>query len=415
MKFFAELGRELDRRWAAGNFDERLFPDLAVAMLGERSPVDHVSADEITDWILGTDVQVTQKPSDFGDPPIMVYQDSRIIIQALMWVDGTTAIHQHAFSGAFQVFAGSSIHSQWRFEETARINSSFLFGALQRTSLEALSRGDVRPIHGGANFIHSLFHLDRPSISVVVRTKHEHQYDPQYMYLPPCVAEDPFASEPLAETRIRCLASMAQCDPGYDRALERFIDRHDFKSVFAAIRQDYRSRKSDDRLAGLVDRMRERHGELVDLLAPVLAEDLRRHNITGWRADITNEEHRYLLALLLNLENQGDILRMVSTRFPGDARQTVMRWIRELSTNRPDGTFELFDLKIEPDGRDVGFTFEAMAHTVFEAALHNASPEQLMATARERFGARAVDAEAESVDALHRAIKDSSAFRPLFR
>jgi hypothetical protein len=35
-------------------------------------------------------------------------------IEALFWVDGTTSIHQHSFSGAFQVLAGKSIHSRYR-------------------------------------------------------------------------------------------------------------------------------------------------------------------------------------------------------------------------------------------------------------------------------------------------------------
>ena len=413
--FFAEFGREIDKRWRARNYDERAFPDIAATMLSDRSPIDYVGPDDITKWILSTDVQVAQNPSEFGDPPIALYHDSRVHIQALIWVDGTTSIHQHAFSGAFQVFAGSSIHSRWRFEETARISSSLLLGKMERIAVDALRQRDITPISAGAGFIHSLFHLDRPSISVVVRTGHEKQHDPQYVYLPPHIAEDRFTVNSLVETRLRCLASMEKFDPHYDQALERFIDQHDFKSVFAALRQDYLSRNSDERLAGLIGRMRERYAELVDLVVPVLKEEARRHNIIGRREQVSNEEHRYFLALLLNLQNQDEILQLVGARFPGDPKHTVMRWAKELSVTRPNGTFALLDLEIEPDGRHLDFSVAGMVHAVFGALLHRASFEQVMASLREEFGARCVEGEKESIHGLYEALKNSSVFHPLFR
>lgn len=414
MKFFEELGKEIDRRWRARHYDERAFPDIATAMLSERSPIDRLGPDDITNWILSTDVQVVQNPSEFGDPPIALYHDSRVLIQALIWVDGTTAIHQHAFSGAFQVFAGSSIHSQWHFRETARVSSALLFGHMERVAVEMLRQRDIRPISAGTSFIHSLFHLDRPSISLTVRTRHEKQHDPQYAYFPPHIAEDPFTVNPLVETRLRCLASMEKFDPSYDQALERFVDQHDFKSALAALRQDYLTRHSDDRLAELIGRMRERHGELVEMVVPVLREEARRQNITDRRGQVTNDAHRYFLALLLNLQGRAEILEMVGERFPGDPTHTVMRWAKELTTTSPDGTFALLDLKIEPDGRELGFRIDNMVHAVFLALLQGASFEEALAGLRSDFDARSVDAEKESIQALYEALRNSSVFHPLF-
>lgn len=53
---------------------------------------------------------------------------------------------------------------------------------------ELLRRGDVRTIHSGGRLIHALFHLDRPSVSLVVRTFNLDKGQPQYYYSRPYLA-----------------------------------------------------------------------------------------------------------------------------------------------------------------------------------------------------------------------------------
>jgi hypothetical protein len=45
-----------------------------------------------------------------------VYAGRRFYVEVVFWAEGTTAIHQHSFSGAFQVLVGSSIHTLYGFE-----------------------------------------------------------------------------------------------------------------------------------------------------------------------------------------------------------------------------------------------------------------------------------------------------------
>ena len=60
---------------------------------------------------------------------------------------------------------------------------------------ELLKRGDVRPIVPGKEFIHALFHLERPSTTIAVRTYGAPQAQPQYSYRKPHLAVDPFFRE----------------------------------------------------------------------------------------------------------------------------------------------------------------------------------------------------------------------------
>jgi len=61
----------------------------------------------------------------FGNPPITMFSGARFYIDVYYWLDGTTAIHQHSFTGAFQVLLGSSIHSRYSFREDKIINEHF--------------------------------------------------------------------------------------------------------------------------------------------------------------------------------------------------------------------------------------------------------------------------------------------------
>ena len=108
--------------------------------------------------------------SKFGQPAITVFRCEAFYIDVLFWVDGTTAIHQHRFSGAFHVMGGSSLQSRYRFTPKCAYSERLLYGTLDLLDVELLVKGDVRPIRAGAELVHALFHLDRPSVSVVVRT-----------------------------------------------------------------------------------------------------------------------------------------------------------------------------------------------------------------------------------------------------
>ena len=50
---------------------------------------------------------------------------------------------------------------------------------------------------------------------------------------------------------------------------------------------------------------------------------------------ISNSEHRFFLALLLNLENRDQVLELVSARYPGDdPLEKCLDWISELASTK---------------------------------------------------------------------------------
>src|SRR2546430_14156652 len=72
-------------------------------------------------------------------------------------------------------------------------------------TMALLEAGRTVPLVSGRQDIHSLFHLDSPSVTVVVRTQHDPGTGPQLNYLPPHIAFDPHFSDTLMMRRKQLL------------------------------------------------------------------------------------------------------------------------------------------------------------------------------------------------------------------
>jgi hypothetical protein len=117
----------------------------------------------------------------------------------------------------------------------------------------------------------------------------------------------------------------------------------------------------DDRFATLLERARGTHGELVDLILPVLEEYTRQQNIIQRRSSITSDEHRFFLALLLNVPDREKILELVTQRYPEtDPVEKILDWVEELSQTRVLGSKEGNALGIEGFGDDHIFVLEQL-------------------------------------------------------
>ena len=178
------LGARLEELWRDVDYTPTAFPELAVQTLSEASLAKELSPDRIVKWVFaGEELPHQVDPTaKFGQPPVTLFRGRRFYIDALFWTDGTTSIHQHAFSGAFQVLAGSSIETRFNFDVERNVDGHFAIGTLSVASTAFLRRGDTRPIESGARLIHSVFHLERPSVTIVVRTFSDAASGPQFDY-----------------------------------------------------------------------------------------------------------------------------------------------------------------------------------------------------------------------------------------
>jgi hypothetical protein len=187
MERFFRLGSDVEDRWRAMDYDEGRFPAIAAEALRNADIPPTLSAWDVLEWTLRQAELPRQRDvaGRFGEPPITLFSGPRFHVDVYFWFHGTTSIHQHAFCGAFQVLLGSSIHSSYDFELAEAVNAYCEIGEIKLRLCELFEVGDVQEILPGRQYIHSLFHLDQPSATIVVRTDKSPNFLPQFDYHKP--------------------------------------------------------------------------------------------------------------------------------------------------------------------------------------------------------------------------------------
>ena len=337
--YFQELGRTVLLRWKRENFSLTAFPEIARVALEERPPAQQVDLAAFMREFLLNDEQPFQTLSGFGQPELVAYTHPRFYIQVLFWLDGTTDIHQHEFSGAFHVMSGSSIHAHYEFENARDVTPHLRVGDVRMTQIELLETGRTVPIISGRRCIHSLFHLDTPSVTVVVRTQNDPGTGPQFNYLPPHMAMDPVFADELTMRRKQLLDVLAQMDdPGYPELVLEMIAELDFERGFFILQHSMAHLQNIDEWGPVLEAFQDTHGSLAAGVAATLEEGVRRDIIKEMRGSITEPEHRFFLALLMNVPARADLLSLVAQRFPEEPPvETVLRWAEELGSETDYG------------------------------------------------------------------------------
>jgi hypothetical protein len=330
--YFEKLGRTVLERWREQNFSLEVFPELTRIAIEEAPPSKNIDIDELIHEFLSNDDQPFQSESGFGQPELIAFNDTRFYIQILFWLEGTTEIHQHEFSGAFHVMRGSSVHSEFDFVGAHSVTPQIRTGDLRVKRIELLETGRTVPITSGRDCIHSLFHLDTPSITMVIRTHHDPGTGPQYNYLPPHIAINPLHTDSLTARRKQLLDVLETIDdPDYGTHVNEMIGRLDFERGFNMLRHTMPRLKELNEWDEVLATFLTKHGELALGVPDTLAECLRRETISQMRHFIVNPEHRFFLALLMNVQNRADIFALISQRFPGSTPiDIILGWAEEL-------------------------------------------------------------------------------------
>jgi hypothetical protein len=421
MKIFDDLGLRVENAWRETNYSETAFPEIATQALADAGLCEKVTPSDIIRW-LGSEPQLPKQldiEANFGNPPITLFYGPRFCIEIYFWVDGTTEIHQHAFAGAFQVLVGSSIHSRYSFQEDRPISQHFRIGQVKFETCELLQESDVRPILPGAEYIHALFHLDRPSATIAVRTFGLPANQPQYSYRKPFLAIDPFYREPSVVRKLQVVSMLLTLrDPVHDELINELLATADLHASFLILQTAFQHLSGShidkvfqlatgrDRLDQLLEKTRQKHGSLVDYLAPVLEEQDRVGDIVRRRQFITASEHRFFLALILNVPSRARLLNIAQERFPEkEPVETVLDWVMDLATTKVWGSSEPNVLGIVDFNENYLF--------VLECLLREHSAEQIRALIESQYpadAARKLEGEFEDIAAK---LRGSVLFRTL--
>ncbi len=411
MDYFKRIGDAVTDAWRAKNFNEEALPAIAARILKEEPAHRWVDPFEPLRWVHATPALPPQLdfPGKFGQPPVTLYRsDAGVVVDVYYWLDATTTIHQHSFSGAFQVLSGSSIHTVYDFALEERINSRLEIGRVQMRSTELLTPGSTHEIASRRRFIHSLFHLERPSVSVVVRNVNQPDAGPQFTYERPSLAVDTDHQNVRLTRCLQTLKLLREFRPSdHEALLHEACAKSDLFSFIALVRAHAAGGTTAelDGVDVLLELGRPRHGDRVDLIKPVIRESRRQAAIISRRQHVRDVDHRFFLALLANCPSRAALLALTRQRFPDvDPVEKVTTWVKQLARTRSPVSDR------EPNA--LGLPLDEEALLVLDPLLRGRSVEEVESSLAES-GYDASDARAD-IESFAACLKESYLLSVLF-
>jgi hypothetical protein len=326
-----ELGRDIERAWQRVNLERAAFAELCAEKLEAARLHERVVPEEIVRTAFHDPLPQQSDPmARFGQPPVTLFRSRRFYIDALFWVDGTTAIHDHGFSGAFQVLSGQSIETNYSFEPLRDVDGHLGFGELRADRSALRGEGDVRAIPAGPGYIHALFHLARPSVSLVVRTFRDPAESTQREYSPGGVGYDSFLDDPVRDRMVQIVQMLRKIEhPAFEQIVGDLISTVDLNTGFAIIRS-CSGIPDGPLIERLIERIRDPEG--ARRISVWLAYRKHIDFVVGKRASIREPSLRFMLAILLNVRRRADALNLIAAYVPGcDPGRQLAAWLCELS------------------------------------------------------------------------------------
>jgi len=335
--YCATLGQAVSRAWSAADRQDGALPEVAARALAEVDVPAGVTSSGILEWAAATaDLPPQSRRSDpFGQPPLVLHYEDDFFIQALIWMEGTTAIHDHSFCGAFMVLEGASLQVTYDFEPADRLaDDRLVVGDLVSDQPEVLRPLDIRPIEPGGGFIHALFHLERPTVTIVVRNSACALPYPQYEYLRPGLGWNSLWEDRTWSKRLQSIRTLEVLDPASARRTVRELvtGGASLWEAFLLVEHWSSTHRWNESTADLVECLGARNGALADVLGNALEQQVFVRKILMRRGMLHALQHRALLALLANLPDAPSVTSVVHQLFPGEDTGTLLlTWAEELS------------------------------------------------------------------------------------
>lgn len=321
------LAARIDSEWRAAGSRVAVFPAIAARVLENARPDREYDLASLADWTL-TEPSFPQPCNPFGPlgpPAFTIWSDGRFFANVYAYTSPEVVIHDHDFAGAFINLSGTTIHATYEFPDAERIVPEVHVGELAVRDVEVVRPGDVRRIDPGRRFIHQVWHVDQPTVVLVIRTGPlPSPTRRQFQYLHAGFATEVFRDDALsvdAPERFRYTRKMVEAlrsssDGGIDYLKSLLRRERPWDAVWHFL-YNWRHLRSHGALDDLL-RLGIRHqGSWFAGLADGGSEvDL--FNSIQW-ANVQSVEDRVVLALLMTMRGWQPIRAWMERLLPGAA------------------------------------------------------------------------------------------------
>jgi len=319
------LAARIDREWQSAGSRVSTFPALAARLLSEAQPHRGYDLASLGRWTLShrTFPPACNPFGPFGPPAFTIWSGSRFFANLYAYTSPEVVIHDHDFAGAFVNLSGTTLHATYEFADAERIAPAVHVGDLAVRHVEVVGPGDVRRIDPGRRFIHQVWHLDQPTVVLVIRTGPlSAPARRQFRYLRAGFATEVVRDDALSvgePERFRYTRKMAEClrsSPGGDvDYLRVLVQREQPWDAVWHVLQNWRHLRTLGALDDLI-RLGVRHqgawfaglsdaGSEVDLFLSIQWEGVR------------SVQDRIVLALLLTLQGWPAMREWLERLLPG--------------------------------------------------------------------------------------------------
>lgn len=332
-EYFKAMGKEITTMWKVHDYKEDALPNVAEEYFSNNNIHEEINVYELLLYMSKpNDLAPIQSFYNFSDLPVNVFKHPKFFIEVLFWSNGTTTTHNHAFSGCFYVVHGQSLNIEYDFKEKDKVNSRFRIGDFSINVAEHLKKGDYRKIKQGTGLIHTVFHLDKPSVSLVVRTYQNQDAMPQLEYRFPYIGLDPDQQDACVVKKFQALSVLRSINaPEFMSLFEQAINESSPDELYWIYRGFDFASLSDEEAASINSIIANtKYGK--EILEVVRREKIVRH-IVNLRAQTQDAKTRTILACLMNLPTRDAIIKYLTDNQQGEIKDNIALWLTTLVEN----------------------------------------------------------------------------------
>jgi hypothetical protein len=167
----AILADQIESEWSKNNYDVHGFPELAKSMLDQFQSQNVPDIESFLNGITSISIPAQTFPrNEFSDFPLTLVRREKFLIDVYIWMQSDTNIHDHHFCGAFKIIKGHSFQVNYTFKKTKELGEGFEEGVMTQLEGHELPLNSTQTIEPWDKFIHHVFHLQQPTITLCVRT-----------------------------------------------------------------------------------------------------------------------------------------------------------------------------------------------------------------------------------------------------
>ncbi|MFI6309873.1 hypothetical protein ACIBEK_07025 [Nocardia fusca] len=332
----AEVAAAISEEWHGFDRDIEVFPAVVARHTVQLDLTPFNTLAKQQQLLFDSDVRELQTTSSFSDAYFKLYDDGHLWVEVLNWWGSDINIHDHNFSGVQFQLDGKSIDVKYKYSADVTVDG-LEFGGIAPGAVRLWEPGSTSVVLPGDAEPHIVYHLDEPTVSLLIRTHPRPEYSTQHNYFPPGCRADYTVVDNGFRTNLKILRLLDRAQPDdFRECFIRTISRQDANEnllTFAKLMDILFRERNADLIPVFLDRGGPASWAILDAArryhaSNYISETLRKSPTVGTREAIALT----VLASAPNAETLDELMIQVEDHLEGtDVRAATRKALAGLS------------------------------------------------------------------------------------